>query len=227
MPRLLLLIPAFNEAAIIGEVLDGLPRQIHGMGKIDVVVIDDGSQDNTFEIAKRKKVKVFRHSLNLGLGAVLGTGFEYAVNTGYDFVITVDADGQHQPDDVVNIAKSLLTEKSDIVIGSRSLSKKNMPLVRRLVNFLSNTLTFLLFNVWTTDSQSGLRGFTKAALKKLKIRSQRMEVSSEIFKEIGRLHLTFVEVPITAIYTDYSLTKGQPISNAPNVFWKLLLQRFA
>lgn len=225
MKRLLVVIPAYNEEVALKQVISAVPPTIAGFRR-DILVIDDGSRDNTSKIALECKVIVVKHLINRGLGATLATGFAYARNNHYDLVVTFDADGQHRVGDIERVVAPLLNGESDVVIGSRLLYMGDMPWVRRIVNVVSNVITYLLFSVWTTDSQSGLRAFTKKAIQRIHIRSQRMEVSSEIFKEISRLNLRISEVPIQAVYTDYSLRKGQKISNAPNVFWKLLLHRF-
>lgn len=226
MQSILIVIPAFNEEYIIDKVLDTLPRTLPGIGTVDLLVIDDGSTDRTYEVVKKRNVNILRHLINRGLGAALHTGFKYAIELKYDFIITFDADGQHSPADIPRIIKPLYERNAEVVIGSRLLSKSSMPLIRRLINYMSNILTLLLFNIWTTDSQSGLRGFTRESLLQIKLNSQRMEVSSEIFKEINRLKLKVVEVPIKTIYSRYSLTKGQKISNAPVIMWKLFLSKF-
>jgi glycosyltransferase involved in cell wall biosynthesis len=226
MKHLLIIIPAFNEEQTVGSVIESLPNKLPGINHIDTLVVDDGSTDKTRSIAKNKKVAVVSHIQNRGLGAALETGFEYARIKQYEYIITFDADGQHRAVYISRILKPLLEGRADVVIGSRLLQTKGMPLVRRIINVLSNIVTYMLFNVWTTDSQSGLRGFTLETVSKIRIRSQKMEVSSEIFKEISRLRLRVLEVPIESVYTHYSLKKGQRISNAPNVFWKLLLQKF-
>lgn len=225
MQRVLVVIPAFNEKGTLGHVIDSLPKFIGKNIKVDVLVVDDGSSDATAKVAYSKRVYVIRHLINRGLGAALGTGFTYGRTHGYDYVVTFDADGQHQAQDIANILAPLIDGKADVTIGSRLLTSQPMPFLRKIINQISNIITFLLFNIWTTDSQSGLRGFTKSALTKVRIRSERMEVSSEVFKEIRRLNLRFVEVPIAAYYSEYSLHKGQPLTNAPYVFWKLILNR--
>lgn len=227
MKRLLIVIPAFNEEKSIGKVINSLSIKIKEISKIDLLVVDDGSKDDTTRIALKTHARLLRHIINRGLGSALATGFKYALLKDYDFVITFDADGQHRAKDITRILEPLISGRADVVIGSRLKNPGRMPMARKLVNIFSNLLTFFLFNIWTTDSQSGLRGFNKAALKKIKIRSQRMEVSSEIFKEISRLNLRLTEVPIETIYTNYSLSKGQPITNAPNVFWRLIFSRFS
>lgn len=226
MKRLLLVIPAYNEEKSIAKVLHNLPRRLPSVSSIDTLVVDDGSTDNTLKEAGKHASRVLHHTLNRGLGGALGTGFEYAKRHTYDFVITFDADGQHHPSDLKKILSPLVKNRADVVVGSRLLKKTSMPPLRQIVNKLSNIVTYILFGVWISDSQSGLRGFSRSAIERIHIRSQGMEVSSEIFKEVGRLKLRVVEVPVKTIYTNYSLTKGQRISNAPNVVWKLVLHRF-
>lgn len=225
MKRILIIIPAYNEEATISEVLKGIPRRIKDI-RADLLVIDDGSTDRTRYIAE-KITQVITHPLNRGLGASLSTGFSYAKLKNYDYVVTFDADGQHNSQDIPSLIEPLIKGNADVVIGSRLIVAGQMPVVRRTINWLSNIFTWLLFTVWTTDSQSGLRAFSKKTIHDLKIRSQRMEVSSEIFKEIKRLHLKFTEIPVTPIYTPYSLRKGQQVTNAPNILWKLIINHLA
>ena len=226
MKKLLVVIPAFNEAQTISQVIDSIPRKISGVSSIKIVLIDDGSTDQTPHIVLQKNVMVIRHLINRGLGAALATGILYARTLRADYMITMDADGQHQGSDVQKLVNALIKNKVNVVIGSRLLKPAGMPFTRQAVNFMSNIITLLLFNRWTRDSQSGLRGFNRYAIDRIKITSQRMEVSSEIIRELARLKLTYLEIPIKSIYTRYSLRKGQQISNAPHVVWKLLLQKF-
>lgn len=225
MKKPLILIPAFNEAAKISSVIKSI-QQTQNLN-VDICVVDDGSTDQTYEIAEKSGVKVLRHILNRGLGAAIATGFEYAKNRNYGIVVTFDADGQHLASDIKRLINSLVDNKADVVIGSRLKNTMKMPILRNLINKLSNMATYLLFGVWTTDSQSGLRVFNRKALNLIKLRSERMEVSSEIFKEISRNKLKLVEEPIKPIYTKYSLNKGQKLSNASNVFWKLIINKFS
>lgn len=225
--KLLIVIPAFNEERLIAQVLSSIPKKISGFNYISKIIINDGSSDNIKVIAHKLKTPIITHIINRGLGAALATGFEYARNENYDVLVTFDADGQHEGKDIERLIKPILQKEADVVIGSRLLSNSPMPLTRKIINKTSNILTFILFAVWTTDSQSGLRVFNKLAINKIRLKSQRMEVSSEIFKEISRLKLRLSEIPINSIYTSYSLGKGQKITNAPNVFWKLLLHRFS
>ncbi|MCL4390433.1 MAG: glycosyltransferase family 2 protein [Patescibacteria group bacterium] len=217
------IIPAYNEAETIANVIADLRR----FGYWDIVVVNDGSRDDTGKIARRLKVTVLTHVLNRGLGAALGTGFAYAQKTGADVLVTFDADGQHKAKDIKKLLDVLVKKNVDVVIGSRTRQRANMPLGRRLLNFLSNVLTLILFQVWSSDSQSGLRVFNKKALECINIKTDKMEVSSEFFKEIRDNHLKFAEVPISAVYTAYGmLSSKQGEFASARISWKLFLRLF-
>lgn len=203
--KIVVIIPAYNEEKSLGAVI--LDLRSHGY--LDLVVIDDGSDDNTKEVAGTLKVPVLRHVINRGLGAALGTGFEYAKIQRADIVVTFDSDGQHKAEDINGLLEPITKHKADMVIGSRMLNSEGMPIDRKVINYLANIITYFLYGVWTTDSQSGLRAFNGLALGKIQIKTQRMEVSSEFFKEIKRNNLRFVETPIKPIYTEYSQIGGQ------------------
>lgn len=227
MKKVLVVVPAFNESPMIDKVLRKIPKKIGKKIKIQILVIDDGSSDATYEKIKAMNIKVLRHMINCGLGAALATGFEYAKMKEYEYIITFDADGQHLWEDAEKILKALIDKDGDVVIGNRFSNTNGLPLSRLIINRLSNVLIWLLYSIRCNDTQSGLRGFNRYALSKIQLKSQRMEVSSEIFKEINRCKLTLSEVPIHGIYTKYSLMKGQKINNAPNVFYKLLINKFS
>lgn len=198
--KTLIIVPAYNEEKSLAGVISDL--QSHGFRNI--VVVDDGSTDQTAK--KAKSVVVIRHPINRGLGAALGTGFEYAIQKDAELVVTFDSDGQHKAKDIQKIIDPVLSGYADVVIGSRMLwKKKEMPLSRLLENYVSNLATFCLYGVWATDTLSGLRAFNKKALNCIKIKTQRMEVSNEFFKEIRRNKLKYFEVPLEPVYTDYSM----------------------
>jgi glycosyltransferase involved in cell wall biosynthesis len=228
MPSLHLVIPSFNEGRVIGTTLANLPREFAGIDETRVVVVDDGSSDDTAEQVLRcgdPRVVLLRHAINRGLGGALGTGLAYARLNGADFVVTYDADGQHAPEDIAAILGPLVSGAADAVIGSRLINPVGMPWFRILGNWGLNVFTYFVFGMWTTDSQSGMRGFSKAALEQIQVRMDRMEVSSEFIKEIRRCRLRYSEVPIRAIYSDYSLAKGQSNWNAFNILIRLVLHR--
>ena len=162
--------------------------------------------------------------MNIGLGGAIKTIIEFAQKNEFDYLITMDADGQHDSKDLLNIVKPVVSKKSDVSIGSRWVKKNNAPLSRIIINKLANLLTFIFYGVKTSDSQSGLRCFNKKSISLINLQTDGMEVSSEIFRELKNNNLSFTEVPIKAIYTNYSQTKGQRLDNAPNVFIQLLLR---
>lgn len=217
----LIIIPAFNEEKAIGAVLSDLAKH----GYKNVLVINDGSSDKTEEIVKKHNVKYIKHSINRGLGGALGTGLAAAKQMGVDIAITFDADGQHATEDLEKVIKPLKSGEADVVIGSRLLNPEGMPMHRRAFNWIGNIVTFVLFGVWVTDSQSGLRAFSRKALSVIDIKTNKMEVSSEIIREIGANKLRLKEVPIKAIYTEYSLSKGQNFLVGVKTFIKLVIHR--
>ena len=212
--------PAYNEEKVIGKVIDGLKKE----GYSEIIVVDDGSADSTSAVARKRGAKVYRHPLNRGLGGALGTGIaaarEYA-----DVIVTFDSDGQHDPKEIAKLIRPIEKGRADVVIGSRMKNPKGMPFIRRVGNTGFNIITYILFGVWTTDSQSGFRAFSKKAANTIEIHTNRMEVSSEIIREIGRKSLKFVEVPITPIYTEYSIRHGQSHLNGFRILAKLILKK--
>src|SRR3990172_2668655 len=194
--KILVGIPAYNEETMVGKVVRSIPHKISGAGHVEIVVIDDGSDDRTFYEAQKAGAIVFRHLINRGLGGALKTIFAYAKETECDILVTFDADGQHDSSDLPKIIAPIIKNKSDVVIGTRWLLKKNAPFLRKLVNKLANIVTFIFFGISTSDSQSGFRAFGKKAINSIILTTDGMEVSSEVFKEIKRNRLRFSEIPI-------------------------------
>jgi glycosyltransferase involved in cell wall biosynthesis len=218
-PKITAIIPAYNEEKTIQQVIREVKNYIE-----TIIVIDDGSTDNTFEMAKSEGATVYHHIINRGLGGALSTGIQGALREGTDIFLTFDADGQHRATDIPKMIKPIIENEADIVIGSRLLNlSKNMPIFRKLANRIANAITYILFGIKTTDSQSGLRCFNKKTAQLIDIKSNSMEVSSEIIKEIRTHNLKLIEVPIQAIYTDYSLSKGQSFILGLKTFIKLII----
>lgn len=221
MEKRVIVIPAYNEERAIGEVVRAAFQVADR-----ILVVDDGSTDRTSEVAAAAGASVVRHVVNRGLGGALGTGIAGALKLGADAIATMDADGQHRAEDVRRALDRLAEGDVDFVIGSRMIEREgNMPAARRLAQFLGNALTFMLFRRWVTDSQSGLRAMTRLAAERIEIRSSRMEASSEFVKEIVDKELRLAEVPIEAVYTDYSLSKGQNFAVGVQTALKLILRR--
>jgi glycosyltransferase involved in cell wall biosynthesis len=211
-----IVVPAYNEKRTIVEVIRGLKQ--HGFTAL--IVVDDGSRDRTGELARREGAIRLRHLLNRGLGGALGTGISAALRLGAEVTVTFDADGQHDPSDIARLLAPIEAGRAEVVIGSRMLDPRGMPYHRRLANRLANLVTFLLFGGWTTDSQSGLRALTHRAAACLQLTTSGMEASSEIIAEAVRHRWRWQEVPVRAIYTDYSLSKGQ----SWRMGWRTLLR---
>lgn len=219
--KTIVVIPAYNEAKTIGAVLNAV-RPFVDM----IVVIDDGSADATRAIAKRHGAAVYRHAVNRGLGASLGTGIAAALVMDADIIVTMDADGQHRAEDIASLVAPLEERRADVVLGVRTKDRAHMPFARRIANGCANCLTWMLFGIWTSDSQSGFRAFSRHAAEQLDIKGDRMEVSSEILSETKRLGFRFAEVPIVPIYTAYSLSKGQGVREGLRTLERLLVRRF-
>ena len=217
-----IVIPAYNEERAIVGVIRGLKAR----GYSRVVVVDDGSKDRTGELARREGALVLRHLFNRGVGGAWGTGIKAALSFNPEIIVTFDADGQHDPDDIHRLIEPIEKAEADVVIGSRRQDAANIPISRRLAHRIANLITYLLFGLHTTDSQSGLRALSRDAAEKLRITSSGMEICSEIIAEITRHRLRLEEVPIRAIYTDYSLSKGQSFKMGLRTLAKLILGKF-
>jgi glycosyltransferase involved in cell wall biosynthesis len=217
--RVVVVVPAYNEERTILGVIRALKQR----GFTRLVVVDDGSSDRTSELASHEGVILLRHIFNRGLGGALGTGLKAALHFEPEVIVTFDADGQHDPDDIPRLLAPLERGEAELVIGSRMLEPIGMPYPRRLANWTANLITYLLFRGWTTDSQSGLRAFSRQAAAQIQIRTSGMEVSSEIIAEAAGKRLKFMEVPVKAIYTNYSLSKGQSFMVGLRTLLKLIL----
>lgn len=223
--HLVIILPAYNEGKVIGEVLDSLPKNLKKVTKITPLVINDNSTDDTAAVARAHGAKCISHRVNLGAGGATVTGFEAAKKMKADLVVTLDADGQHDPADIANLIRPITNKGYDVVIGSRLLRiSKNMPAYRRFGNWGLNLVTYLFFQIWVTDSQSGFKAFSRQALDQIRLSTVGYEFCSEIIGEIKRLHLKYKEIPITTIYTKYSKLKGQHALNAINIIFGLMLR---
>ncbi|KKS98629.1 MAG: family 2 glycosyl transferase [Candidatus Gottesmanbacteria bacterium GW2011_GWA2_43_14] len=224
--KLLVAIPAFNEEKMIAQVIKSIPGKIAGIKKRDILVVDDGSTDRTFEKAQKHGAIVVRHIINRGLGGAIKTAMDFARREGYQILITIDADGQHEPGSIPLFIKKVIDSHKDVVVGSRWLKAGSAPRTRIIVNKLANLLTYFFYGINTSDSQSGYRAFGPKALDRVRLQADGMEVSSEVFREIAKNRLSYAEIPIRVIYTEYSKAKGQRITNAPKIILQLLVRLF-
>jgi len=201
-----IVIPAKNEAKRVGNVI----HKTLNAGFENIVIVNDGSDDDTQGIAERYGATVINHPVNLGPGAATQTGILYAVSAGADIIVTLDADEQHYPEDISKIVNTLQEKGVDVVIGSRFLKKDNkIPLSRIFYNKVANIITFILTGISVTDSQSGMKAFSGEFARKSKLYYNGFEFCVEIIRNI-RLHkATFVEVPINVMYSKETMEKGQ------------------
>jgi glycosyltransferase involved in cell wall biosynthesis len=220
-PGVWIVIPAFNEGAVIAKTLASV-----GAWLPNVVVVDDGSSDDTAEQARRALARVVRHSVNLGQGAALGTGIRYALLEGADAIVTFDADGQHQPSDIKVLLRTAREHHADVVLGSRFLGRaSDMPPNRRLLLKLATAYTRATTGLRLTDTHNGLRLFTRKAAEQLRIRQNRMAHASEMLEWLSSSGLRVVEAPVNVVYNDYSLGKGQTAFSSFNILWDLWSSR--
>lgn len=184
---------------------------------VSVIVVDDGSSDQTARIARNCGAAVIRHMTNLGVGAATRTGFEAASLLAADVVVTMDGDGQHDPADIERLVQCLVEERLDIAVGNRLGELSGMPPYRVVANILMNLVTFAAYGRYVPDSQSGFKAMTGMALARMELNGIGYEICSEIIGEIRYRNLRCKFVPVRAIYSDYSREKGQVLLNGVNV----------
>ena len=198
------MIAAFNEGNVIREVVAEVAT-----GGWSVAVVDDGSRDDTAASARISGVTVLRHAINLGQGAALQTGIDYALRRGARTIVTFDADGQHSVEDIPALVAALAT--ADVALGSRFLGKDAVGASRRRIAMLraATLLSNRLSGLKLTDAHCGLRAFRATAAPKLRMAQDRMAHASELLAKIRASELRVVEVPVTVRYTEHSRRKGQ------------------
>jgi glycosyltransferase involved in cell wall biosynthesis len=212
-------IPALNEAEVVGDVIEQVRRECP-----NVVLVNDGSTDDTAARARLAGAQVVSHAINLGQGAALQTGITYALRLGASHIVTFDADGQHDPRQIATLIQSL-GPGFDVALGSRFKGTTiDMPLKRRIVLRTACWVNYALTGLQLSDAHNGLRAFTRSAAQRLSLRQAGMAHATEIVAQVARHRLKYVEVPVTIRYTAYSLAKGQKLSNSVNILIDLLLK---
>ncbi|HEU5473349.1 MAG TPA: glycosyltransferase family 2 protein [Actinophytocola sp.] len=216
-----LIVPVFNESPVVGDVIRNAGRTF-----CNIVCVDDGSSDNSAAEIRRAGAHLIQHTVNLGAGAAIQSGLEYArAQPGARYFVTFDADGQHQIDDVVTMLHRLRSEDVDIVLGTRFRGDtSNVPRAKRAVLKSVVMLSPHLRRLGLTDAHNGLRAFNRAVAHQMKITLNGMSHASEIIEMITRYHWRVVEQPVTIRYTDYSMLKGQPLINGINIVFDNMLR---
>lgn len=214
-------VPLFNEEEVIAEVIRGI-REVFPL----VVCVDDGSWDASARVSEEAGAIVLRHGVNLGQGAALKTGIDYALtDPSMRQIVTFDADGQHRIEDAAAMVEHLREKDLDVVLGSRFLDARTRPgLLKRLVLRLAVTFTNLTTGMHLTDTHNGLRVLSRHAAETMRLEQNRMAHASEIISEIAKHHLRVEEHPVRIEYTSYSRKKGQPLLNAVNIIAEMLLR---
>lgn len=200
-----IVIPVYNEAGAIGEVI----HEIKKHGDYNLIVVDDGSADDSFMVASENGVLALRHRTNRGKGAAIKTGVSAANLIEADIVVTMDGDGQHDPADVKILVEPILNNQADVVLGSRQLNRGEMPWIKVVANTVGNFFTWLFYGLWVSDSQSGLRAYSKYAALIIDTKADKYEYDSKVIREIKNNRLRFIEVPVHTRYTEYSKNKKQ------------------
>lgn len=216
-----IVVPAFNEAGVIGEVIADL-RSVFA----NVVCVDDGSGDDTGDIALQAGAHLVRHPVNLGQGAAIQTGVEYARSQpGAQVFATFDADGQHRVKDLVRMIDRLSTGDVDVVIGTRfGPGVSRPPLLKRVVLQTATRLSPRGRRLGLTDTNNGLRVFNKTVADGLDITMSGMSHATEFIMLIAENHWRVTEEPVEVLYTEYSKSKGQPLLNGVNIIFEGFLR---
>ncbi len=215
--KTLIIIPAYNEQENISGVVLGLKE----VGFEDILVVDDGSRDDTVIEALKVGANVITHIINMGVGAGTRTGFHYALDNGFIRVITFDGDGQMQVGDAVKICEEA-QKGYDFVYGCRDFNTPNTPKIRKITNWLADMVTATLSGKMVRDTQSGLKCISVDLLGKMSLRSTGYSICSELVIESLKNGVIPKPVKINAMYTKRSLKKGQKISNSFRVVKELL-----
>jgi polyprenyl-phospho-N-acetylgalactosaminyl synthase len=221
--KVMVVVPAFNEQESIVPVIKSLLASGY-----EVIVVDDGSEMELTNKLAGLPVHLLRHSVNLGQGAALQTGIEFAIEKNADYIITFDADGQHRPSDIENLLQPLISNEAEISLGSRFLpgSKHNMKRSRMVLLKLGRFVNYIFTGLYLSDTHNGLRAMTVKAAKKIQLKENRMAHASEIISQISQHKIPFVEVPVHIMYTSYSRKKGQTSVNSFRIVFDLLLNKF-
>jgi glycosyltransferase involved in cell wall biosynthesis len=231
-----LLIPAYNEARTIGQVVSKARKMIDSFTSFEdmpVVVVDDGSQDATARIAQDSGALVLKHQFNSGKGAALRTGFQYVLDHGYDAVITMDSDGQHDVDDIPRFLEAfdeisprghgcLRSRGPGIILGSRMQDISTMPAVRKFTNKLTSFVGSLLAHQELKDSQSGFRLISSDVLRAVELETAGFEMESELLVKASKAGFRISSVPIKTIYGQ-EVSKINPVVDTCR-FLRLLLR---
>ena len=215
------ILPAHNEATRLEAVIQATEPYVDA-----IIVVDDGSTDQTSVVAKAAGVQVVRHRQNLGAGAATMTGIEAARRLGADIVLTLDADGQHDPQDIPAMLNPIHEDQADAVFANRFGRRNSIPFIRRIFNAIGNCLSFGAPGLWVPDSQCGFKVFGPKALRQIDLRMNGYEFCTEVVREAKHHRWLIVNVPTKVIYSEYTIAKGQSFANGVKTAFRILLRSF-
>lgn len=217
-----MVVPLFNEEAVIGGVIQGLRQHFE-----HIICVDDGSTDGSVEAARAAGAVVIRHPINLGQGASLQTGFEFVLQEApeCEYLVTFDADGQHRVSDAVEMVAVARSSDVAVVFGSRFLDDRTNPgWMKRAILKTAVWITNLTTSVKLTDAHNGLRVIRRDAASQIHLKQDRMAHATEIVLQLGATGLPWTEYPVELLYTDYSKSKGQSVLNSVNILVDLIVR---
>jgi glycosyltransferase involved in cell wall biosynthesis len=223
LKKTFIIIPAFNEKAVIGRVVEDLLS----LG-FRIIVVDDGSsEDLRTQLTRENKIIYIRHKVNMGQGAALQTGIDFALKQGASWFVTFDADGQHSVDDIPAMLAPLFMEQVDIVFASRFLTNgsHNAPVIKQLILKAGRWVNYIFTGLYLSDAHNGLRAMNRVAANTIRITENRMAHATEIVAQIKKHKLRYREIGANVLYTPYSKNKGQSSLNSLKIFFDLVLQK--
>jgi len=219
--KIYIVIPAYNEARLIARVI----RDLFNYGYNNIVVVDDGSTDNTAGIVKKFNAELVRHPVNMGPGAAIKTGIDYALLKNADIIVTFDADGQHLAKDIPGLIKPIINNEAEITLGNRFLNNtSNVPLFKEVILKTGAILMFLMYGIISSDAHNGLKAMSRTTAQRIDIKSNGWEYCSEIIEEVRLKKIKYLEIPVTVKYSDYSIKKGQKIYNSFYIVSKMFVK---
>lgn len=218
-------IPCYNEGEALAQTVAELKPYA-----FRIVVIDDGSSDVASEHLRNQPVTCLRHFSNLGQGAALQTGTQYALLQGAACIVHFDADGQHDPTLIHKLIEPIRGGECDVVLGSRFLDsndRKLVPTKKKVLLKVGVLVSWLFSGLWLTDTHNGFRALSRAAAQRISLTEDGFAHATEILESIRKSKLRYKEVPATIRYTDYSQAKGQSIFNSINIVVDLVLRKLS
>lgn len=219
--RVVAVIPAFNEEARVANVVRDAQRYVD-----TVIVIDDGSVDQTAARAGEAGALVLKHAENCGAGAATMTGIHAARRLGAGALITLDADEQHDPADIPELLRPIAEQRADIVFANRFGQRNRIPLIRRFFNTAGNFITFFATGMWVHDSQCGFKALGPRAINEMDVRMSGYEFCSEMVREAAQHRWRIAQLPVKVIYSEYTLAKGQSFAGGVRTAFKILIRSF-